>query len=114
MWDSKQGFTELAADLKAQGVNRIFAVGLAFEYCVLDTVLNGAVLEFKSHLLLDATRASPIPFDAKKNITDKMEKAGAKMMSVNQLDFKTTNKGVATDVSKTSSVATPVTRVRTN
>ncbi len=43
--------------LKEQKIERIFVVGLALEYCVLDTAVNGADHGFQTHILLDCTRA---------------------------------------------------------
>ena len=57
--DTYSGFdgNDLAADLRRQGVRRVFVGGLATDYCVLHTV-RGALREgFATVLLTDAVRA---------------------------------------------------------
>ena len=49
--------TGLAELLRNQGVNRIWVAGLALEYCVKATVLDGLNAGFDVHLISDATRS---------------------------------------------------------
>ncbi len=57
--DSYSGFggTGLAAELRAAGVTRLLVGGLATDYCVLNTVLDGLREGFEVLLLRDAIRA---------------------------------------------------------
>jgi nicotinamidase/pyrazinamidase len=49
--------TALAASLREAGVRRLWVGGLALDYCVLATVLDGLREGFEVHLLAGATRA---------------------------------------------------------
>jgi len=53
----------LGDHLKGRGVKRIFVCGLALDYCVLDTALNGADLGLfeQVSVVMDASRAAHIP-----------------------------------------------------
>lgn len=73
--DSYSGFydnghlkaTGMGDYLKGKGVKEIFVCGLAADYCVYFTALDGLVLEFEATILEDATRAiDPAGFEAAK------------------------------------------------
>jgi nicotinamidase/pyrazinamidase len=49
--------TELAGLLRGWGIERIVVVGLATDYCVKDTALDGITAGFEVELLADAVRA---------------------------------------------------------
>ena len=69
--------TDLAERLHAGGVKRIFVGGLATDYCVLNTVLDGLQAGFEVYLLRDAVRGvNATPGDDVRAI-DKMQRAGA-------------------------------------
>ncbi len=57
--EAYSGFAEtgLTASLQERGVTRIFVGGLATDYCVLNTVLDGLTAGFEVVLLRDAIRA---------------------------------------------------------
>jgi nicotinamidase/pyrazinamidase len=63
--DSYSGFfdnghlkaTGMGDYLKGRGIKEIFVCGLAADFCVYFTALDGLVLEFKSTILEDATRS---------------------------------------------------------
>ena len=61
--DSYSGFgsapevTTLLAELQSKKVTKIYCVGLAYDYCVGSTALDGAKNGFKTYLITDATRA---------------------------------------------------------
>ena len=82
--DSYSGFeatdpsgTRLAALLRSKGVERIFVGGLATDYCVKHTVLDGLREGFKVVLLGDSIRAVNLePHDGALAI-DEMVRAGA-------------------------------------
>jgi len=54
--------TTLADLLKQKGIKRVFACGLALDFCVLDTCLNGVKAGFEEvFMVLDAARAAHLP-----------------------------------------------------
>lgn len=85
--DAYSGFdgTDLGPSLRAQGVRRIFVGGLATDYCVLQTVLDGLQQGFTVVLLRDAIRAVDVhPGDGERAIAS-MLAAGAVSGSVDAL-----------------------------
>jgi nicotinamidase/pyrazinamidase len=61
--------TELADNMKKQGVTRVFVGGLATDYCVKNTVLDARKNGFQTVLLLDASRGINVePDDVAKAI----------------------------------------------
>ena len=77
--DTYSGFdgNNLAAELRRQGVHRVFVGGLATDYCVLHTVLGALREGFATVLLTDAVRAVEVhPGDGAAAITA-MQAAGA-------------------------------------
>ncbi len=75
--NNRQGDTGLSKFLKEHGVKEIFVCGLAEDYCVKFTVLDGLEEGFKVHLILDATRAVNIHPDDFSKAMIEMENAGA-------------------------------------
>lgn len=58
----KVPLADLLQSAAGGAVNRIFVVGLALDYCVLDTALTAAGAEFTDiHVVVDAARAAHIP-----------------------------------------------------
>jgi nicotinamidase/pyrazinamidase len=57
--DSYSGFegTDMDQQMREQGVKRLFVGGLATDYCVLNTVLDGLKLGYQVVVLTDAIRA---------------------------------------------------------
>ena len=49
--------TDLAAQLRARGVRRVFVGGLALDYCVDATARDAALAGFETYVVTDATRA---------------------------------------------------------
>ncbi len=77
--DSYSGFedTGLAEELRAAGITRLLVGGLATDYCVLNTVLDGLREGFEVLLLVDAIRAVEVhPGDGDAAIA-RMAAAGA-------------------------------------
>ena len=71
--------TELAAELKALGVERVFVGGLATDYCVRATVLDARELGFDVYLVEPAVRAVNRDLgDGDRAIAD-MKAAGARI-----------------------------------
>jgi nicotinamidase/pyrazinamidase len=73
--------TRLADLLRAQGVERIFVGGLATDYCVKHTVLDGLKYGFKVVLLEDAVRGVNLDPDDSKRAIEEMSRAGAEEYS---------------------------------
>jgi len=64
--NGKKKATGLDAFLKGRGVSSIFVAGLAADYCVYFTALDGLELGFQSTIITDATRAiNPDDFENK-------------------------------------------------
>lgn len=75
--NNRQGDTGLSRYLKENGVTDIFVCGLAADYCVKFTVLDGISEGFKTHLIIDATKAVNLqPDDFEKSLQE-MRSAGA-------------------------------------
>ena len=61
--DSYSGFgsppevTTLLADLQAKGVTKLYVVGLAYDYCVGSTAVDGKKNGFTTYLVTDATKS---------------------------------------------------------
>jgi nicotinamidase/pyrazinamidase len=86
--DSYSGFdgrdekgTALAELLRAQGVGRLFVGGLATDYCVKHTVLDGLKQGFHVVLLEDAARAVNLLPDDGARAMEAMVRAGAEKIS---------------------------------
>ncbi len=73
--------TRLADLLRAYGVERIFVGGLATDYCVKHTVLDGLKQGFKVVLLEDAVRGVNLEPDDSKQAIEEMSRAGAEKFS---------------------------------
>jgi nicotinamidase/pyrazinamidase len=85
--DSYSGFfdnghrksTGLADFLSGQGVTDLFVAGLATDYCVKFTALDGIALGFRAHLIEDACRGVDLlPDDATKAV-EEMRVAGVQV-----------------------------------
>jgi nicotinamidase/pyrazinamidase len=71
--------TGLGRRLEEAGVRRLWVGGLALDYCVRATVLDGLEAGFEVHLILDATRAVNLnPGDGDKSIK-RLKSAGARI-----------------------------------
>ena len=85
--ESYSGFdgTELDADLRKAGVRRVFVGGLATDYCVKNTVLDGLRLGFDVVLLVDATKGiDRISGDSERAVREMLNK-GAKTVTFSEL-----------------------------
>ncbi|MBC7474886.1 MAG: bifunctional nicotinamidase/pyrazinamidase [Candidatus Sericytochromatia bacterium] len=91
--DSYSGFfdndhknsTGLGDYLKLEGVENVYIVGLATDYCVKYTVIDALSLGFNTNVVIDACRGVKLnPNDVENAIQD-MEKAGAKIIMSNSL-----------------------------
>lgn len=80
--DGYSGFdgTQLAQLLRDEGVNEVWVGGLATDYCVKQTVIDGVHNGFKVRALADAMRPVNVnPGDGKKAI-EEMKAAGAEIV----------------------------------
>ena len=72
--------TELEGLLRDAGIERIVVVGLATDYCVKETAVDGARKGFDTSVLYNAVRAVDIkPGDGRRALQD-IEKAGGKVV----------------------------------
>ena len=80
--DGYSGFdgTQLAQLLRDEGVEEIWVGGLATDYCVKQTVLDGVRNGFRVKALADAMRAVNVQPDDGKKAIDQMRKAGAEIV----------------------------------
>ena len=76
--------TDLDERLKSLGINRIFVAGLAADYCVKSTVLDGLRLGFEVFLIKDATRGINKVDEA----IDEMASSGAKIIESSQFSIR--------------------------
>jgi len=82
--ESYSGFdgTTLADELRKGEVTRIFVGGLATDYCVKNTVLDGLSSGFDAVLLSDATRGINVKADDSENAVSAMRTGGAKIATL--------------------------------
>lgn len=90
--DSYSGFDgadpegrELEASLKASGVEALYVGGLATDYCVRATVIDGLKRGFHATLLIDAVRGVDVREDDSRRAVREMEEAGAKTVTLEVL-----------------------------
>ena len=69
--------TALGEQLRRKAVQRLFVGGLALDYCVRATVLEGLTEGFEVHLLLPATRSVDVKEGDGQRAIDEMRAAGA-------------------------------------
>jgi len=74
--------TELAASLKRQGIRRLFIGGLATDYCVKHTVLDGIKAGFRVTFLADASRGVNLNTGDSDKAISEMIAAGANSASL--------------------------------
>ena len=67
--------TDLAAQLRKDGVRRLWIGGLALDVCVRATVLDACRLGFETHLIADGTR--PLDEELGRKAIEEMRAAGA-------------------------------------
>jgi nicotinamidase/pyrazinamidase len=82
--DSYSGFfdnghrreTDLDGVLKSRGVTELFVMGLATDYCVKFTALDGRALGYRVHLLLDGCRGVELKAGDVERAVEEMRAAG--------------------------------------
>ncbi|MBD1577600.1 bifunctional nicotinamidase/pyrazinamidase [Vibrio sp. S11_S32] len=91
--DSYSGFkdnnqtakTDLDEVLKSYGVNEIYIVGLAADYCVKATAIDGVRLNYQTYLVTDLTKAVDPSDDNIKTLYAGLTAAGVMLITSNEL-----------------------------
>jgi nicotinamidase/pyrazinamidase len=85
-YDNNRGHsTGLSQYLKDQGIKEIYVCGLATDYCVKFTVLDGLKEGFKTYLLEDATKAVELKVGDRIRAIEEMKTAGAIIINSSQI-----------------------------
>jgi len=71
--------------LKNSGVKRIFVVGLATDYCVLETVMDGLKYGYEVYAVTDAMKAVNVAPDDGTKALQKMASGGAHLVTTDQV-----------------------------
>ncbi len=79
--NNRQGDTGLSAFLKGKDVDEIYVCGLATDYCVKFTVLDGLTEGFTTYLIADATKAVNLQEDDYDRALSEMAGNGAHIIS---------------------------------
>jgi len=77
--------TDLESKLRELGVSKIFVGGLATDYCVKHTVLDGLKRGFEVYLLEDAVRGVDVQKGDSEKAIEEMVKKGAKRLRLEDL-----------------------------
>ena len=83
--NNRQGDTGLSAFLKGKDVDEIYVCGLATDYCVKFTVLDGLTEGFTTYLIADATKAVNLHADDYDRALNEMELNGAHIITSNDI-----------------------------
>ncbi len=83
--NGKKKSTGMGAYLTGRGISSIYVCGLAADYCVYFTALDGLELGFHSSIITDATRA--INEENFKEILENFKLKGGKEIRSDQIDF---------------------------
>jgi nicotinamidase/pyrazinamidase len=75
--NARRNSTGLAKFLRERGVDEIHVLGLATDYCVRATVLDGLDLGFRVVLITEGTRGVELQNGDCKRAIDEMRRAGA-------------------------------------
>ncbi|MCS5489243.1 bifunctional nicotinamidase/pyrazinamidase [Algoriphagus limi] len=78
--NSRRGDTGLADFLRKEGVERIFVCGLAQDYCVKFTALDGQSLGFETYLIQDATKAVNLDANDGEKALQEMKSKGIQLI----------------------------------
>lgn len=86
--DSYSGFfdngrrkdTGLGNYLKAMGIEEVFVVGLATDYCVKYTAIDAVSLGFRTHVLKDATRGVNVAAGDSERAIEEMKEVGVSVI----------------------------------
>lgn len=76
--ENGRGLDEL---LRARGVTTLYIVGLATDYCVRATALDGLKLGYEVNVITDGVRGVNVKPDDDKKALEEMSKAGARLVA---------------------------------
>jgi nicotinamidase/pyrazinamidase len=80
--------TGLSSYLKLSGIEEIFLLGVALEYCVKFSALDAIKLGFKTHVILDGCRGIGLTDSDIPNALDEMNKASIKIINLCELELR--------------------------
>lgn len=95
--DSYSGFgsypevTDLERILRENQIERVYCVGLAYDYCVGSTAVDAAARNFETFLIRDATRS--VATDSEQTMTARMNSVGVKIIHSEQLNIPSLKRG---------------------
>jgi nicotinamidase/pyrazinamidase len=79
------GDTDLAQQLRRQGVERLYVGGLATDYCVKSTVLDALKEGFETYFLADGSKGVEVNAGDVAAAEAEMARAGAKSLTLHEL-----------------------------
>lgn len=83
--NARRGATGLAAYLEEKGVDEVFVMGLATDYCVKFTALDAVDQGFRTHVIADGCRAVNLdPGDEQRALAE-LQSAGVQITTARQL-----------------------------
>lgn len=82
--------TDFVLRLRSRGIRNLYVGGLATDYCVGSTVVDGLYYGFKVFFLADASRGVNVKPDDSKRAIHEMEEYGARVITIQDLDFRMT------------------------
>jgi nicotinamidase/pyrazinamidase len=85
--NDKKTATGLSGYLSHRGIQRIFVCGLAFDYCVQFSAVDGAIAGFSAVVITDCTKAVNSPANSVQDAIANMTKHNVQFCSLNDLMF---------------------------
>jgi nicotinamidase/pyrazinamidase len=85
--NDKKTATGLSGYLSNRGIQRIFVCGLAFDYCVQFSGVDGAIAGFSAVVITDCTKAVNSPANSVQDAIANMTKHNVKFCSLNDITF---------------------------
>ena len=82
--NDQQSSTGLGEYLESEGIEEVFVVGLALDYCVKFTALDAVRLGFKTTVIKDATRAVNLNEEDDDKAVQEMQEAGIGIINSSQ------------------------------
>ena len=83
--NDKKTLTGLSGYLKTSNISRIFICGLALDYCVYYTAIDGMKLGFDVYVIPDLTRGIDDPENNIKNTLEDMKRNGIKFVKYQEI-----------------------------
>ncbi len=71
--------------LKKKGIEEVYILGVATDYCVKFSVLDACMLGFKTYIIADACRAVNLQSDDETHALAEMQSAGARVIKSNEI-----------------------------